>query len=110
MTTMTYNDFTETEIPSVQSSINSKKRKLIDDKLYTETSRIVPSHSKPIVITHSILQSAIPRIKQFLSPREILDVIDVQTEQQNAILNEKKLARDDIIKYIAIEAPEKLLF
>lgn len=103
-------DFTQTGIPYVQSSINSKKRKLVDEKLYTETSRIVPGHSKPIVITHSVLQSAIPRIKRFLSSREILDIYDVQTEQQNIILNESKLSQKDIIKCISKEAPEKLLF
>jgi hypothetical protein len=103
-------DFTQKGIPYVHSAIDTKKRKLSKEKFYSESSRIIPGESKPKVITHSVLQPSIPRIKRFLSHRELLDVYDVQTSCQSNILAEDKAIQSQILDSIMTAAPEKLLY
>ena len=102
-------DFTQTGIPYVQSAGMTKKRKIDNEKFYTESSRIIPGELHPKVITHSVMQPTIPRIKRFVSNRELLDIYDVQNDIQNIILKETKSTQREMLKCILVEAPEKLL-
>jgi hypothetical protein len=102
-------DFTQKGIPYVHSTIQTNKRKLNKEKFYSETSRVLPGELKPKVITHSVMQPSIPRIKRFLTHRELLDIYDVQTDRQSIILGEEKSTQVEILKSLIIAAPEKLL-
>ena len=103
---------TESGFPHVEVQGGSLKRKRNADQeiVYQGDSRIVPGSSKVVVSTHCVKQPHYPRIKRFLITRELLDVYDIQTRDQDIIGKVPKALISKVIENIASAAPEKVVY
>jgi hypothetical protein len=97
-------------LPFGDSVLNVQKRKLGEDKVYTEDDRILPGKNKIIVVTHCVKQSTTPKIKRLLSTKELLDLYDIQTSHQDIISKFKPRTKEDTTNQIVKSAPEKVTF
>jgi hypothetical protein len=103
-------DHTKKGIPYGNAILNTRKRKLGEDKIYSPEDKVVPGSNKIIVVTHCVMQTVTPKIKRLLSPKELLDIYDVQTLHQNVILDFKPKSLDRVTDAISKAAPEKIIY
>ena len=103
-------DHTKKGIPYGNATLNTRKRKIGESKVYSEKDKIIPGTNKVIVVTHCVMQMVTPKIKRLLSPKELLDVYDVQTLHQNVIVDFKPKSLDCVTDVISKSAPEKIIY
>jgi hypothetical protein len=97
-------------LPFGNAILNSRKRKLGEDKPYLGEDRIIPGKSNITVVTHCVKQCTTPKIKRLLTPKELLDVYDIQTCHQDTLLQYKPSTIESVTQRIVEAAPEKVTF
>ena len=90
--------------------MNKRKRKIGEEKIYEANDRVIPGSNKIVVVTHCVMQSVTPKIKRLLSPKELLDIYDVQTSHQDIILHARPKTIDAITDKISKSVPEKVIY
>ena len=97
-------------IPYGNAVLNKRKRKIGEEKIYEANDRVIPGSNKILVVTHCVMQSVTPKIKRLLSPKELLDIYDVQTSHQDIILHARPKTIDAITDKISKSVPEKVIY
>ena len=102
----------ETGFPHVegQGSNLKRKRNMDQETIYQGESRVVPGSGKIVISTHCVKQPHYPRIKRFLTTREVLDVYDIQTQDQSIIGSASKTTIPKLLDSITLAAPEKVVY
>jgi hypothetical protein len=103
---------TETGFPHKETKRNGRKRKrsMDEEVVYKGENRVVPGCSRVVVSTHCVKQPYHPRIKRFLTTKELLDVYDVQTRDQEIICKTDSSELSIVLKDIVKAVPEKIVY
>ena len=101
---------TETGFPHEAANTLKRKRGSQEELIYQGHSRVVPGCSRMIVSTHCVKQPHYPRIKRYMTDKELLDIYDIQTKDQEQILNLNIRDCKDVMQCVVHAVPEKVVY